>query len=409
MAEMRAMAVSPPMTTPGVRSRLQSIDILRGAIMIIMALDHVRDYFSADAQHFAPDDLTKTTAALFLTRWITHFCAPVFMFLAGSGAFLWLQRGRTRGELSRFLVTRGIWLIFIELTVVRCLGFYFTFDYSFIALLVIWAIGGSMIALAGLIYLPPRVLLAVSVAMIVLHNSLDGVSAAQFGAMAWMWNVLHQPGAFQLGQHTILLGYPLIPWIGVMSVGYCFGQVFLLDAERRRWILFRLGWAITAAFVVVRAANIYGDARPWAVQKSAVFTVLSFLNCVKYPPSLDYLLMTLGPAIIVLALIEHVRVGPRNPLLVFGRVPMFYYVLHLPLIHALAVVMAGIRYGDPLFLIKHRLPTLVGPTPDFPADYGYNLLICYVIWILIVVSMYFPCRWYANLKSRRREEWLSYL
>jgi uncharacterized membrane protein len=400
---------SPPNTKPGVQSRLQSLDILRGAIMIIMALDHVREYFNTDAQHFGADDLSKTFAALFFTRWITHFCAPVFMLLAGAGAFLWQQRGRSRGELSTFLVTRGLWIIFLDLTFVKCFGFYFTFDYSFIVLIVIWALGLSMVALAGLIYLPPRVLLAVSLAMICLHDLFDGVKAASFGNWAGIWNVLHQPGMFKLGDHMMLVSYPLIPWIGVMSAGYCFGQLFLLEPERRRSILLRLGGAITVAFLVVRAINIYGDPRHWAVQKSAVFTVLSFLNCVKYPPSLDYLLMTLGPAILVLGLIEYVRVGPSNPFLVFGRVPMFYYVLHLPLIHGLAALAAGIRYHDLAFLLKQQLPTLGGSARDFPADYGYNLAETYLIWILIVVILYFPCRWYANLKARRRDPWLSYL
>ena len=320
----------------------------------------------------APDDLTKTTVALFLTRWVTHFCAPVFMLLAGAGAFLWQSHGRTKGQLSTFLITRGLWLILMELTVVRCLGFYFTFDYSFIALLVIWALGCSMIALAGLIHLPNRVLLAISLAMICLHNLADGINAAQFGSWSWLWNILHQPGTFQLGDRTILSGYPLVPWIGVMSAGYCFGQVFLLDVEHRRRILLRMGAAITIAFILVRTINIYGDARHWAAQKSATFTVLSFLNCTKYPPSLDYLLMTLGPAILALGLIEHVRVGPSNPLLVFGRVPMFYYVIHLPLIHALAVVMAGIHFHDLTFLFKHQLPVIGGSSQDFPADYGYG-------------------------------------
>jgi uncharacterized membrane protein len=395
--------------TAGVRTRVQSIDILRGAIMIIMALDHARDYLSQAAQHFAPDDLTQTTAGLFLTRWITHFCAPVFMLLAGTSAFLWQYRGHTKAELSRFLVTRGIWLIFIELTVVRCLGFYFSFDYSFIALLVIWAIGASMVALAALIHLPPRVLLGVSLAMIVLHNLFDKVRAAQFGGLAWLWDILHQQGVFKLGDHTILSGYPLIPWIGVMSAGYCFGELFLLAPERRRTILLRLGSALTIAFLLVRGVNIYGDPRHWAPQKSAAFTVFSFLNCAKYPPSLDYLLMTLGPAIIVLGLIEHVRVSAANPLMVFGRVPMFYYVIHLPLIHGVAVVLAGIHFGDLAFLQKNPLPVLGGNSSTFPADYGYSLAGVYVLWALIVASLYFPCRWYANLKARRREEWLSYL
>jgi uncharacterized membrane protein len=394
---------------PTVRTRLQSIDILRGAIMIIMALDHVRDYFSTAAQQFTPDDLTRTTAALFFTRWITHFCAPTFMFLAGAGAFLWQSRGRTRAELSRFLVTRGLWLIFIELTMVRDLGFYFTFNYGFVALLVIWAIGWSMVSLAALVHLPARLLLAVSLAMIFLHNLFDRVQPKQFGDLGWLWNILHQPGVFPMGDHMILAGYPLIPWIGVMSAGYCFGQLYLLEPERRRTILLRLGTVITAAFFLVRGLNIYGDPRPWAVQKTALFTALSFLNCVKYPPSLDYLLMTLGPAILVLGLIENVRVSAANPLMVFGRVPMFYYVIHLPLIHALAFLMGGIQFRDIGFMLKHQLPTLAGPSPTFPADYGLGLVGVYLVWILIVVSLYFPCRWYANLKARRRDQWLSYL
>ena len=394
---------------PEARQRLQSIDILRGAIMIIMALDHIRDYFSAEAQYFTPDNLAKTTTALFLTRWITHFCAPVFMLLAGAGAFLWQQRGRTRPELSKFLVTRGIWLIFVELTIVKCLGFYFSFDYSFVALLVIWALGLSMVALAGLIYLPPRLLLGFSLAMIVFHNLFDKVQAQQFGGFGWIWNILHQPGVFRWGSHTLLSGYPLIPWIGVMSAGYCFGQLFLLEPEQRRRILVRLGLALTAGFLVIRAINIYGDPRPWTAQKSAVFTALSFLNCNKYPPSLDYLLMTLGPALLALAALEHVRLKPSNPLLVFGRVPMFYYVIHLSLLHGVAVLLAGIRYGDLTFLLRHKLPSLIGRTPDFPSDYGYSLPMVYVIWMVLVAILYFPCRWYANLKARRRDEWLSYL
>jgi uncharacterized membrane protein len=410
MAELTADRTAPASVgVAGVQGRLQSIDILRGAIMIIMALDHLRDFFSAEAQHFAPDDLSRTTAALFFTRWITHFCAPTFMLLAGAGAFLWQQRGRSTGDLSRFLVTRGLWLILLELTVVRCLGLFFTFDYSVVVLIVFWALGASMIALAALIHLPARVLLVVSVGMMLLHNLLDGIKPQQFGNFAWVWNFLHRPGGFKFEGHLTVVTYPLIPWVGVMAAGYCFGKIFLFDSDRRRALLLRLGGAITVAFVMVRAINLYGDPRPWAVQKSALFTMMSFLNCSKYPPSLDFLLMTLGPAILVLGLIEHVRLSRANPLLVFGRVPLFYFVLHIPLIHVLAVVAAGIRYGDALFLVRHNVPSLVGPSPDFPADYGYRLLVCYVIWILIVAALYWPCRWFADLKARRRDPWLSYL
>jgi uncharacterized membrane protein len=380
------------------RMRLQSIDILRGAIMILMALDHVRDFFNTDAQQFAPDNLAKTTAALFFTRWVTHFCAPTFMLLAGVGAALWEQRGRSRGELSRFLLIRGLWLIVVEFTLVR-FAFFFNVDYSVVILLVFWAIGASMIVLAGLIHLPRNVLLAISVLMIAGHNLLDGVKAGP------VWTVLHEQGAFRLFGSTIVVAYPLVPWIGVMTLGYCAGPLFRLDSERRRTILIRTGIAVTAAFLVVRAINVYGDPRPWTGARP----VLSFLNCTKYPPSLDFLLMTLGPAILVLGLLEHVRLSNPNPLLVFGRVPFFYFVLHLFVLHAVAVIAAGFQYGEPLFLLRHKLPTLFGRSPDFPADYGYGLIATYGWWLLVVILLYPACRWFANLKARRRDPWLSYL
>ena len=317
------------------RKRLQQIDILRGGIMVIMALDHVRDFFHSAALQFPPENLARTTPAIFFTRWITHFCAPVFMFCAGLGAFLWMQRGRTKRELSRFLLTRGLWLIVLELTVSR-LAFYFNFDFSFIALIVIWALGCSMLLLAALIYLPVPWLATLSIVMIAGHNLLDRFPAAAFGSLAPLWNVIHQPGIFPIGKRLVLVAYPLLPWVGVMALGYCFGQVFLWEPPRRKRWLVRTGIAITVAFVVLRWINVYGNPLPWSRQHSAVFTVISFLNCTKYPPSLLFLLMTLGPALLALGLLEHVRLRDSNPLLVFGRVPLFYYVLHLYLLHAIA-------------------------------------------------------------------------
>ena len=389
------------------QGRLQQIDILRGAIMIIMALDHVRDFFHSAALSFAPENLARTTPAIFFTRWITHFCAPVFMFTAGLGAFLWLQRGRSKGQLSRFLLTRGLWLIVLELTVSR-LAFYFNFDYGFIALIVIWALGCCMLLLAALIHLPVRWLALLSIAMVAGHNLLDRFSAAQFGSLAPLWNVIHQPGIFPFGKRVVLIAYPLLPWVAVMAGGYCFGQVFLWEPRRRERFLITTGISMTVAFVALRLLNIYGNPAPWSHQRSAIFTVMSFLNCTKYPPSLLFLLMTMGPALVALGCLERVRLRDWNPVLVFGRVPLFYYLLHLYVLHAIALVMAYIRYGNGSFLFN-PVPTMGRPQQPFPSDYGYALWAVYLIWFLVVALAYPACLWYARLKARRRDWWLSYL
>lgn len=379
--------------------------------MIIMALDHIREFFHSGALAFSPEDLSKTTAAIFLTRWITHFCAPVFMFTAGLGAFLWAQRrdsgGHNKAALARFLLLRGLWLVFLELTVAR-FALYFNFNYSMIVLIVLWALGCSMIVLAALVYLPIGALAAISIAMIALHNLLDGITAAQFGSAGWIWNVLHQPGVFPFAGHQILLAYPLVPWAGVMAAGYCFGRVFLLEPDRRQRVLVRLGLGVTAAFFVIRAWNVYGDPAPWSIQRSPVFTVLSFLRCSKYPPSLDFLLMTLGPAVAVMGWLERVRLSAANPLLVFGRVPLFYYVIHLYAIHGIAMLMAWMRYGTAAFLLNPP-PGMGGQRQAFPPDYGYPLWVCYAVWLVVVMLVYPLCRWFAELKQRRRDWWLSYL
>jgi len=243
--------------------RIQAVDILRGLVMVLMAIDHTRDYIHSGAMAFQPEDLTRTTPAIFLTRWITHFCAPAFMFCAGIGAFLRLERGGTKADLSRFLATRGLWLIVLEFTLVRA-SFFFDLTFNPLFLLVLWALGWSMIALALLVYLPSRVLPALSIAMIALHNLLDGVQATSFGAFAWAWQILHQQGLWLPveGGPAIIVAYPLVPWIGVMAAGFCFGEVYRLPPERRRRLLLRLGLALTAAFVLLRALNLYGDPRP---------------------------------------------------------------------------------------------------------------------------------------------------
>jgi len=377
--------------------------------MVIMALDHVRDFFHADAQLYSPEDLTRTTAVLFFTRWITHFCAPVFVFLAGAGAYLSSKRGKSPAALSRFLWTRGLWLIFVVEMIFVAFAVNFQFPFQLVMWQVIWALGWSMIALSALMYAPWRWLAAGSVAVIALHNLTDGVKPEAFGAFAWLWQILHVPFAFFTlpGGVPAMLLYPLVPWVAVMSAGYCFGRVYDLEPERRRRLLWTLGAGLTAGFVLVRLANVYGDPSPWAAQSTPAMTVLSFLRASKYPPSLVYLLMTLGPAILALAALDRTEVSDANPFLAFGRVPMFYYLLHFNLIHGLMAVFAWFSYGRIDFVFQ--LPKAINPTAQgYPPDYGYSLGATYAIWIGVVAALYWPCRWFVDVKRRNRAAWLSY-
>ena len=304
------------------RARRTSLDALRGLVMVIMALDHVRDFIHHDAMLRQPEDLATTTPLLFFTRWITHLVAPTFSLAAGIGAYLWWRRGRTRGELSRFLATRGLWLVVLEVTVMR-LAYNFTPSLQYpLLLLVLWVLGLSMLLLAALVWLPPRALAVLSLAVIALHNLLDGIRAADLGAAAPLWNFLHQPGAFPVGGLLVIIGYPLIPWAFVMALGFAAGMLYEWPAAERERHLVRVGLAMIAAFVVLRALNLYGDPAPWSRQDSAVFTLLSFLKTTKYPPSLLFLLMTLGPACLLLAAFERARLSPGHPLVIFGRVPI---------------------------------------------------------------------------------------
>jgi uncharacterized membrane protein len=379
------------------RTRLASIDLLRGLVMVVMALDHTRDFFAAGG--FNPRDVTDP--ALFLTRWITHFCAPTFILLAGISAFLY-GTGRQTGEVSRYLFTRGCWLVLIEVTLVR-VGWSFNFHFDHLVLQVIFAIGASMIVLAALIHLPRWAIATVGVVMIAGHNMLDGVKAEQLGAAAPIWNLLHQPGLLDLGMNLkLFVLYPLIPWIGVMATGYSLGPLFTIEGGVRVRRLCILGGAITAGFVILRATNLYGDPTPWAMQDHLFATLLSFINCEKYPPSLLYLAMTLGPALLLLAAFEGARGIVVDWITTFGRVPFFYYVVHIFLIHALAIVFASATIGE--------APWLLGAfPPQKPAAYGLGLAGIYTVWVLVVISLYPVCRWFADIKRRRTEWWWSYL
>lgn len=396
------------------KQRVNAVDLLRGIVMVIMLLDHTREFVHADALNFDPSDLTRTNTLLFFTRWITHFCAPVFVFLAGIGAFLQGARGKSKSELSRFLITRGLWLIVLELTLIRVIV-WFNADYHFAMMLqVIWVIGVSMIVLAALIHLPLRVIATISIAMIALHNALDlfrvsppapGTAGPGFWASIWM--MLHQPGIifFTPAIHGLVL-YPLIPWIGVLAAGYCFGAVYQWEPERRRRFLLKLGGGMLLGFVVLRAINLYGDPLRWSVQKNAIFTLLSFLNVLKYPPSLLFLLLTLGVAILALPWFERLQQGWLSRVFItFGRVPLLFYVGQWITVHVLAIA-AGYLAGQPIGWQFSGL--LDQPRPN-PGNLGFSLWVVYVLWLLGLVLLYPLCRWFAEVKRSRRDWWLSYL
>jgi uncharacterized membrane protein len=382
------------------RARIDSIDLLRGAIMILMALDHTRDFFGIPGQN--PTNLATASAALFFTRWVTHFCAPVFFLLMGTGAFL-AGRRRTRGELSRFLLTRGVWLIFLELVVLRCFAYQFNVDYKVTMLVVLWALGWALIGLAALVWLPIGVVATIGGVMVAGHNLLDGIRSANP-----LWRILHAPGVVFAGSgHVVFAAYPLVPWIGVTALGYALGTLYTWPAAQRRTLLVRLGTAVTMAFLVVRALNVYGDPAPWTHQPRGWFTVLSFLNTTKYPPSLSFLLMTLGPALLALAWMERRSATSPAPLLVFGRVPLFYFVLHFTLIHAIAVVVCLARYGTAHWMFES--PDLANYPFTPPPGWGFMLPVVYLVWAAVVMASYPLCRWFAGLKATRRSAWLSYL
>ena len=372
----------------GERARIVSVDTLRGLVMVVMALDHTRDFFTSTG--FNPRDVTDPL--LFVTRWVTHFCAPTFILLAGLSAFLY-GRGKSLGELSRFLLVRGLWLILIDLTLIN-FGWRFEVDLYRLSAGVIFVIGMSMVVLSALIWLPRWTLASLALLMLAGHNLLDNVSAEDLGVASGAWHVLHEPGLVPLGTSvTLYILYPLVPWIGVMASGYSLGPVMLLDQGKRQRILLGLGTAITIGFMILRVTNLYGDSAPWTPQGTLLSTILSFLNCEKYPPSLLYLMMTLGPALILLALFERVHQAAISFLATFGRVPFFYYMVHIYLIHALAVATT--------FAITGVLTT----TPEI----NFNLADIYIVWLTVVVLLYPICRWFAELKENGSGWWWAYL
>lgn len=391
--------------------RLVSVDVLRGVVMVLMALDHTRDFLTSVPT--APEDLAHTSGALFFARFITHFCAPVFAFLAGTGAFLATRRGKSIQQLSRFFLTRGLWLLLLEFTIVD-------FAWGFVPWAhggVIWILGWSMIAMALIVRLPVRWIGVLGLGMIATHNLLDRINPASFGSFSWLWIMLHSPGRIPITPtFSFSVRYVLIPWVGVMAAGFAFGTL-LHRPDRRQWIL-RIGISATLLFFVLRAINLYGNgvaglpfgyprsAGPWTVQPTLTMTVVSFFNTLKYPPSLDYLLMTLGPSLILLGVLDGAKAerGLNRVMLVFGRVPLFYYILHIYLIHLIAIVVALI-FHQPVWR-----GTVIADFAQRPSGYGHGLPFVYAMWVLVVAILYIPCRWFMGFRSRHRDwTWLSYL
>jgi uncharacterized membrane protein len=383
------------------KARINSIDLLRGVVIILMALDHVRMYFGQGSWYADPTDLNTTTTLLFLTRWITHFCAPVFIFLAGTSASLYGARLQSTRQLSLYLLKRGLWLVFVELVIVN---FAWTFDitFSFHILQVIWAIGVSMVVLAAFVYLPKWAILAFGLVLVFGHNLLDPIQMGGTSPPALLWYVLHQEKLVYFAPDSVVyFHYPLIPLMGLMALGYVFGTLYQPEVgagTRRKWLLWT-GTAAIVLFLILRGFNLYGEPNPWSPQLTVVDTILSFLNTTKYPMSLQYLLMTMGPALVFLALTEGVKNRVGDILLTFGRVSLFFYIVHIYLIHLLAVaalVISGRSWTDYIISAEAYMNQAT-------ADFGFDLWMVYLVWALVLVGMYPLSKWYRAYKKRHPE------
>jgi uncharacterized membrane protein len=402
--------MNQPLTAlPGTRSvyRIESIDLLRGLVMIIMALDHSRDFFHKEAFTDDPLNLATTTPFLYFTRWITHFCAPVFVFLAGTSGFFQSLR-KSKKELSLFLIKRGLWLVFVEIVI---MNFAFSFDIHFtlIALQTIWSIAISMIVLGIMIWLPFPIILATGLIIVLGHNSLDYYEAGLKGSPGWQYSLLHQPGFYKLWDgHNLLILYPFLPWVGLMLMGYCFGKLFIsLEGKDRKKMLIGLGAGLIVFFAILRYFNGYGDPLVWKEQRNSLYTFLSFMNVQKYPPSLLYMCATIGPALLFLAFAGNFKNGLTRFITVYGRVPFFYYILHFFLIHLICMILFLARGHAFSEGIHHNSN---GFLPNFivPGE-GYSLLIVYALWLFVVLSLYPLCKWFSNYKLKHKNWWLSYL
>ena len=399
--------------------RVDALDVVRGLVIVVMALDHVRDYVSSTGVD--PVDLTQTWPGLFFTRWITHFCAPAFSFFAGTGAFLSLARGKTPASLARFLATRGLFLIAFEFFVLRFVWMFNLWPVGFLATL--WSLGIAMLVLALLVRLrfSPWTIAAFGAALVLGHNAFDFVDKLDLTGFAGAaWKFLHAGGVIAFGSpppgfplpglFNLQIAYPAIPWPGVMALGYAFGALLARPRADRRRLVFAIGFATTVAFFVLRLGNVYGDPRAWAPQGTTAMTLAAFFNCEKYPPSLSFLLMTMGPVLMLFAGLDRPPGAAGRALSVYGRVPMFFYIAHLPLIHLLAVVVAAVQagglHGPLVHFAAFQSPVFIVPPPP---GYGLGLPGVYALWIAVVVALSPVCAWYGERKARSRARWMSYI
>src|SRR5581483_5540412 len=403
-----AAAPSPVVVSTAAKSRIASIDLIRGSVMILMAIDHVRVFSGLPAGGPAP--------GVFFTRWVTHFCAPAFIFLAGTSIFLYR---RHHADVSRYLLIRGVWLIVLELTLLR-LAWTFNFDFRHYEMAgVIWVIGCCMILMAGLVKLPLAVAGAFGVVLMAAHNLMDppmGQLLAGLDHSCWSgaWKIFYVgffagPIQFAPDGPNLIVLYSIVPWIGVMAAGYAFGKVLTVDRRQRMRLCLAIGLSAIALFLVLRGFNLYGDPRLWhspGQNPHSLPALLSFLNTTKYPASLAFLLMTLGPIITLVPLLEGLTGGVARWITVFGRVPFFYYMLHIPLIHALAVAVSKIRLGfvSPWLFANHPMGN-----PEPPEGYVWSLGLLYLVWAIAIVLLYFACRWFADFKAQKNDWWLRYL
>lgn len=386
--------------------RITSIDLMRGIVMVIMALDHTRDFFHVGSQLFQPNDLSQTTPALFFTRWITHFCAPTFVFLSGISAGISLQR-KSKKELAWFLFTRGLWLIVLELTVVR-FGLFFNLYYDFTLFQVIWVIGASMMVLSLLVFTPQKFVFASGIVLVFIHDAFNLISLTPENPGYVIWTLFQQVGLISITPaHSIVVPYPLLPWLGIMLAGYGAARLYThMDAANRKKTLLWAGSITIMLFIIIRFSNVLAPLDAWSVQKNALFTLMSFLNCVKYPVTLVFTLMVLGPVLIVLALTERTSGWVVNKSLAFGRVPMFFFILHFYVIHAAAIITHLIVSGKSFSELDFHFSAGFG---GIAPGVGYPLVWTYVAWIALIIVLYPICKWYNNYKSTRKHWWLSYL
>ena len=379
------------MTTDSAKTaRFHSIDILRGAVMVLMAIDHVRVYSGLPAGGATP--------GIFFTRWVTHFCAPVFVFLAGTSAFLYGSRLADPRALSRFLLTRGLLLVVLELTLIR-FSWTFNVDYaSFTLAGVIWMLGWSMVLLAALVHFSPKTVGIVGIAVMAFQQLFQLLGSALPPSLGTAWHFLYPNSAPQ--PESIAILYVIVPWVGVMAAGYGFGALLQReDAERRRLCL-RIGLGATAAFLAAGTAMVLTH----DVEPGAPPALFRLLNQGKYPPTQLFLLMTLGPAIALLPLAERARGWFADALATFGRAPLFYYLLHLPLIHAAALVVNRLREGS-----AHQEWYASAPFARVPPEHQWSLMLLYLVFAACVAVLYPACRWYANEKATRPRGWMRFI